>query len=71
MWSHKPVEPLSANFRNEIGLVSGDVSREVVITGGALFVAIVLIEPQLWISANSAKVSGVVLPIMKTPTTDT
>ncbi|KAG0753704.1 hypothetical protein G6F24_012838 [Rhizopus arrhizus] len=60
----------SADLRHQVDPVVHDVSRLVVVAWGALLVDVVLVEPQLGMGADGAVMPGVILPVMKAPTTN-
>lgn len=62
---------LRADFRYQIGCVVGYVARQMIIAGGALGMAVVLIESQLWVSADRSVMPSVVLPLVMPPATNT
>ncbi|ABX85691.1 hypothetical protein YPPY45_2347 [Yersinia pestis PY-45] len=45
MRPHQNIETNLPDFRNQVGSVFFNVSRQVVITGGALAMAIIFVEP--------------------------
>lgn len=64
MRAHQGIKAGLTDFGDQRRAVCRQVARKVVITGGALAMAVVFIEPQLRVSASGAVMSCVVLPIM-------
>lgn len=70
MRAHKGIKAGLADFGDQCRAVCRQVAGEMVIAGRTLLMAIVLVEAQFWVSAGSAEVSCVVLPVMVAVATD-
>lgn len=69
--AHQAVESFPPYFGNQVRLVSGDVSTEVVVARHALFVTSVFIEAGFWRSLYRSEVPCVPLALMHASAADT
>lgn len=70
MRAHQGIKAGLTDFGDQRRAVCRQVARKVVITGGALAMAVVFIEAQLRVSAGGAVMPCVVLPVMVATTAD-
>ena len=70
MHTHQAVETFLTDFLNQPRCVVFDVTGQVVITWGALFMDVILIKPQFRIGSGGSVVPSVILPCVVTAAAD-